>query len=45
VSASFVANDDFFGQAIARILGRTKSQVHEVVETIGWLVHRIRPSI
>ncbi|MDR1233256.1 MAG: tRNA guanosine(34) transglycosylase Tgt [Puniceicoccales bacterium] len=43
VSTDFVANNDFFGQAIGGSLGGTNSQMHEVVEMIGQLIDHARP--
>lgn len=43
VSADFVANSDFFGQAIGGSLGGTKSQMHETVEMINQLIDHTRP--
>ncbi|MDR1890731.1 MAG: tRNA guanosine(34) transglycosylase Tgt [Puniceicoccales bacterium] len=42
-SADFVANNDFFGQAIGGSLGGTKAQMHETVEMISQHIDRSLP--
>lgn len=44
ISASFVANKPFFGQAIGGSLGGTKEQMHTVVEATCKLLNPMRPT-
>lgn len=43
-SASFVANEDFFGQAVGGSLGGTKGQMHEVVGMAAEYLNPTRPT-
>jgi queuine tRNA-ribosyltransferase len=43
-SADFVAQNDFFGQAIGGSLGGTKEQMHGIVEMTSGFIDRSRPT-
>ncbi|MDR3317160.1 MAG: tRNA guanosine(34) transglycosylase Tgt [Puniceicoccales bacterium] len=43
-SCAFVAEEDFFGQAIGGSLGGEKSQMREIVDAVGRMKHPTRPT-